>query len=153
VYKAHPLRLDAFDSGDGGPLGWVEAGRVRWAHGRAPAEHEPPHAALAHKLGGRTWPRVEIVMSHAGADGALVDALLARGGVAGIVVAATGNGTLHAALEQALARAARAGVQVRVASRCAQGRMQALQDARWRDADGLSPVKARVALMLELMRG
>ncbi len=35
VSKVHPLRLDAFESGDTGPLGWVEAGRVRWARGRA----------------------------------------------------------------------------------------------------------------------
>jgi hypothetical protein len=29
--------------------------------------------------------------------------------------------------------------------------MLALQDARWQDADGLSPVKARVSLLLELL--
>lgn len=150
VSKVHPLRLDAFDSGDTGPLGWVEAGRVRWAHGRAPAAQAPAHGALAQALEARPWPRVEIVLSHAGADGALVDWLV-QGGVAGIVVAATGNGTLHAALEQALARAAAAGVRVRVASRCPQGRMLALQDARWQNADGLSPVKARVSLLLELL--
>jgi L-asparaginase len=150
VSKVHPLRLDAFDSGDTGPLGWVEAGRVRWAHGRAPAAQAPAHGALAQALEARPWPRVEIVLSHAGADGALVDWLV-QGGAAGIVVAATGNGTLHAALEQALARAAAAGVRVRVASRCPQGRMLALQDARWQDADGLSPVKARVSLLLELL--
>lgn len=150
VSKVHPLRLDAFDSGDTGPLGWVEAGHVRWAHGRAPAAQAPAHGALAQALEARPWPRVEIVLSHAGADGALVDWLV-QGGAAGIVVAATGNGTLHAALEQALARAAAAGVRVRVASRCPQGRMLALQDARWQDADGLSPVKARVSLLLELL--
>ena len=150
VSKVHPLRLDAFDSGDTGPLGWVEAGRVRWAHGRAPAAQAPAHGALAQALEARPWPRVEIVLSHAGADGALVDWLV-QGGAAGIVVAATGNGTLHAALEQALARAAAAGVRVRVASRCPQGRMLAPQDARWQDADGLSPVKARVSLLLELL--
>lgn len=150
VSKVHPLRLDAFDSGDTGPLGWVEAGRVRWAHGRAPAAQAPAHGALAQALEARPWPRVEIVLSHAGADGALVDWLV-QGGAAGIVVAATGNGTLRAALEQALARAAAAGVRVRVASRCPQGRMLALQDARWQDADGLSPVKARVSLLLELL--
>jgi L-asparaginase/Glu-tRNA(Gln) amidotransferase subunit D len=50
-------------------------------------------------------------------------------------------------------RAVSVGVQVRVASRCAQGRMVMPGDARWRDAGGLSPVKARVALMLELMDG
>ncbi|MBS0291074.1 MAG: asparaginase [Proteobacteria bacterium] len=151
VSKVHPLRLAAFASGDAGPLGWVEAGRVRWAHGRAPEALAPSHAALLPGLDARAWPRVEIVLSHAGADGALVDWLVDKG-VRGIVVAATGNGTLHRGLEAALARAVAAGVAVRVASRCPEGRMLEIHDAPWRDADGLSPVKARISLMLELMQ-
>lgn len=151
VSKVHPLRLDAFESSDVGPLGWIEAGRVRWARGCAPQAGVPLHGALVPALDGVAWPRVDIVMSHAGADGRLVDCLV-HGQVQGIVAAATGDGTLHHALEAALARAAAAGVQVRVASRCPQGRMVSLRDAPWRDADGLSPVKARVSLLLELMQ-
>ncbi len=151
VGKVHPLRLDAFASGDGGPLGWVEAGQVRWAHGRAPLAQPPSHAALLPALGATAWPRVEIVTSHAGADGALVDWLVEKG-ARGIVATATGNGTLHKALEAALARAVAAGVAVRVALRCPQGRMLDVHDAPWQGADGLSPVKARISLMLELMR-
>ena len=150
VNKVHPLRLDAFDSGDTGPLGWVEAGRVRWARGRGPRADVPLWGELLPGLAAAAWPRVEIVMSHAGADGALVDWLV-QGGAQGIVVAATGNGTVHGALEAALSRAVAAGVRVRVASRCPQGRMLALHGMPWRDADGLSPVKARVSLLLELM--
>ena len=30
VQKVHPYRLDAFSSGDAGPVGFVEEGRVRW---------------------------------------------------------------------------------------------------------------------------
>lgn len=153
VRKVHPLRLDAFDSGDAGPLGWVEAGQVRWAHDRPPGAAwagQAAHAALVPVLGRLPWPRVEIVMSHAGSDGALVDWLVEKG-VHGIVAAATGNGSLHRALEAALARAAHAGVRVRVASRCPQGRMLELAGAPWRHAAGLSPVKARISLLLELM--
>lgn len=152
VAKMHPLRLDAFASGDGGPLGWMDAGPVRWAHGQAPQAQAPRHGGLAAQLGQRPWPRVQIVLSHAGADGGVVDALVAAGAVDGLVAAATGNGTLHQALEQALARAASAGVAVCVASRCPQGRMLALPaDAPWSSAPGLSPVKARISLMLQLM--
>ena len=122
VAKVHPLRLDAFASDDGGPLGWMEGSRVRWAHDRPPQPHEPLHGALARHLGERPWPRVPIVLSHAGVDGAWVDALRATG-VHGIVAAATGNGTLHEELEAALTRAAEAGVAVCVTSRCPQGRM------------------------------
>src|SRR3712207_8099178 len=52
------------------------------------------------------WPWVEIVHSNAGADGRAVD-LLAAAGVRGLVVAGTGNGSVHVALEQALLRATR----------------------------------------------
>lgn len=155
VSKVHPLRLDAFASGDGGPLGWVEGGQVRWAHGCAPQVLAPAHAGLAGRLGEggpwhMQWPRVAIVMSHAGVDGSVVDALVGAG-FAGLVVAATGNGTLHEALYPALLRAEQAGVAIRLASRCPQGRMLAQADERWADPLGLPPVKARISLMLELM--
>jgi len=105
---------------------------------------------LGRHLGERPWPRVPIVLSHAGVDGAWVDALRATG-VHGIVAAATGNGTLHEELEAALTRAAEAGVAVCVTSRCPQGRMLVPADARWCHASGLSAAKARISLLLELM--
>jgi len=67
------------------------------------------------------------------------------------VVAATGNGTVHRDLEAALRRAQSAGVAVVLATRCASGRVLARVDAPFPDSQGLSPVKARVALMLGLM--
>ena len=83
------------------------------------------------------------------AGAALVDAVVAQG-VAGIVAAGTGNGTLHHALEAALLQAQSRGVAVRRASRCAFGRVLA-QPADDLAATDLSPVKARIALQLELM--
>jgi L-asparaginase len=147
VQKVHPYRLDAFSSGDAGPLAVVEEGAVRsfraWPTGTAmdkPADlPEPAH-----------WARVEIVLSHAGASGAAVEALV-RQGVAGLVVAATGNGTVHYALEEALRAAQQRGVQVRRASRCIEGRVLPHSPGSIPVTD-LSPVKARIALMLELMR-
>jgi L-asparaginase len=56
------------------------------------------------------------VLNHAGADGAVVDALVTHG-VDGLVVAGTGNGTLSVALEALLSRAVRASVPVLRASR------------------------------------
>ncbi len=148
VAKQHTYRLDAFTSGDAGPLGYVEERAVRlvrpWPAGAAPA------GTLERVLGAARWPRVEIVTSHAGADGAVVEALLARG-VDGLVVAATGNGSVHADLEAALVRAQAGGVKVVRASRCAQGRVQDTPHDRLPHAGGLSPVKARIALLLELL--
>jgi L-asparaginase len=148
VQKVHSYRPDAFDSGDAGPLAYVEEGRLRvlraWPQGpalRNAVSLPDPDA----------WPRVEIVTSHAGAGASLVQSLV-KDGVAGIVVAATGNGTVHQALEAALLEAQSQGVAVRRASRCPQGRVLPQPGDRLQGADGLSPVKARVALMLELMR-
>ena len=48
-----------------------------------------------------TWPRVGVVYSHAGVDAGMVDAGI-RSGMDGVVVAGTGNGTVHAELEAVL---------------------------------------------------
>jgi L-asparaginase len=149
VAKVHPYRLDAFASGDAGPLGWVEAGRVRrlrdW-----PAGSNERAASLFARLSARApWPRVEIVMSHAGADASLVDALVATG-TRGVVVAATGNGTVHHALEAGLVRAHHGGVRIVRSTRCAQGQVLA-QTEDVLESTTLSPVKARIALMLDLI--
>ncbi|NMM76472.1 L-asparaginase [Acidovorax sp. SRB_14] len=152
VQKVHPYRLNAFSSGEAGPLGWVEEGTVRLAQNWPQAQMGKAHAALEKIAQGAQWPRVEIAMSHAGASGATVDALV-HSGVQGLVVAATGNGTVHAALQAALERAEGAGVAVRVASRCPLGQIVPGSPSTFIALPGLSPVKARVELMLELMEG
>jgi L-asparaginase len=97
-----------------------------------------------------SWPRVEIVTSHAGASGAMVDALVASG-AHGLVVAATGNGSLHSALEPALRRATAAGVPVLRCTRCAGGALVGVSDAMLPAAATLSPWQARIELMLSLL--
>ncbi len=154
VQKIHSYRLDAFSSGDAGPIGCVEAGDLRLFKNWPSRQEGWPSVALEKiaELGGDSnWPRVEIVMSHAGASGAVVEALLAQGGVRGLVVAATGNGALHHALEVALRKAQAAGVRVVRATRCLQGRVIPTAADAFADSKGLSPVKARVALILSLM--
>jgi L-asparaginase len=148
VQKVHGYRVDAFASGDAGPVAYVEEGRLRvlraWLQG-------VPAFEVASLPDAAQWPRVEIVVSYAGASGALVRALV-QDGVRGIVVAGTGNGTLHHALEAALLQAQQEGVAVRRTSRCLQGRVLPHAGDRLPVADGLTPVKARIALMLELLR-
>lgn len=153
VQKVHTYRLDAFDAGDAGPVGYVEEGEVRrmrdWPASKAGAalDRLPEDEAA--------WPRVEIVMSHAGASGALIHALRADGTAAsplrGLVLATTGNGTLHHALEAAALDAQQAGIAVLRATRCTQGRILPKLGDRLRDAGALTPVKARIALTLELL--
>jgi L-asparaginase len=153
VQKVHTYRLDPFSSGDAGPIGYVEEGAVRqlrnWpeAHAGYVQAAIKNIATLAKPV---DLPRVEIVMNHAGASGAIVQALLAQG-VQGLVVAGTGNGSLHYELEAALLKAQAAGVKVIRASRCLNGRVLPTAADQIPDSEGLSPVKARVKLILQLL--
>ena len=67
------------------------------------------------------------------------------------MVAGTGNGSLHADLQAALQAAERQGVRVALATRCG-GRVVPYPAQPFADRAGLSPVKTRLALSLELLR-
>ena len=145
--KVHTLQTGAFAGSDCGPVARLEGGVLRrfrdWPEGQA--------LGIAHiDAEPDRWPRVEIVLNHAGADGRLVDAVV-QSGAAGIVVAGTGHGTVSARLEAALARARDAGVRVARASRCAFGPVLAHDDADREAAGELSAVQARVELLLALL--
>jgi L-asparaginase len=151
VHKAFPYRVDAFTSGEAGPCGWVEEGQVRWARESVAGEGKGVYAALLHRLPtAEAWPWVEVICSGAGANGLAVDALV-HAGVKGLVVAATGNGSLHHALRAALLRAQQQGVCVRVGTRCGQGHSLVGPAGDFDGASGLSPIKARIQLVLDLM--
>lgn len=155
VQKMHPYRLDAFSSGEAGPAGWVEEGQVRWTRPlliqRSGMGLRLPESPLA-------WPRVEIVVNAVGIGGAVVRALCAEPSepdarVKGIVVAGTGNGTVNRDMETALTSARAQGIRVVMSSRCITGQLvqargMPVVDARYL---GLSVVKTRIALMLELL--
>ena len=159
VRKLHTYRLDAFGSGDAGPIAHIEEGRLRqhrpWPQGQALGLARLPVDAAS-------WPQVEVLMSHAGADGLLVNALRVAG-VRGVVVAGTGNGSLHHALEAALLEAQADGIEVLRSTRCPQGGVVEAADVAdagasaplarpgLRSAGSLTPVQARIELMLSLM--
>lgn len=153
VQKVHTYQLNAFSSGDAGPLGYVEEGFVRllrkWPVTPADKAYEAIKS-IANLTSIADWPRVEIVMNYAGCNGAVVDALVAQG-VDGLVVAATGNGTLHFALEASLLQAQASGVKVVRATRCLNGRVLPKAGDVIPDSNGLSPVKARIDLILTLL--
>ena len=150
VQKVHPYRVHAFTSGDVGPLGFVEEGKLRLTKKWPLALDGKALEAIKKIANLATWPRVEIVISHAGVTGAVVDALV-RDGVHGLVVACTGNGTIHYALEAALLRALYAGVKVVRSTRCPEGQVLPKPGDLFPDSLGLSPVKARISLMLDLL--
>jgi L-asparaginase len=159
VQKVHTYQLDAFDSGDAGPLGYVEEGALRLIRDWPVVPTDRSFSAIENIANNEDWPRVEIVLNYAGAGAAMVEALLAQAAsgspdvppLRGLVVAGTGNGSVHEALQAVLVRASAAGIAVVRASRCPRGRVLPRQDDVFPDSQGLSAIKARIALMLRLM--
>ncbi len=152
VVKTSTYAVDAFQSPEIGALGWVQDGRVEFQR-----RVVRPHTLATEFVIGAKWPHVEIVASYAGVSRIAVDAAVAAG-VRGIVVAGTGNGSIHASLQQALADAASQGVAVVRSSRVGSGHVMrngaAADDALgFISAGSLNPYKARVLLMLALAAG
>ncbi|RZT41912.1 asparaginase [Cupriavidus agavae] len=145
--KLHTSAVDAFGSPIAGPLGFIQDACVRFT--RTPVGLESPRLPVP-----ETWPMVEIVASYAQPGTVMVDALTSAG-AKGIVVAASGNGSIHETLAGALANAAGAGVAVVRSSRTGAGHVAI--PARPVPAAGifvsagdLNPCKARVLLLLAL---
>ena len=158
VQKNHPYQLNPFDTGEYGLVGVVEEMQLRLLGGWPRALPSRAVQSLPAQTDvGQAFPRVEIVFSHNGADGAMVRALCAPplfgdAPVQGIVLAGTGNGTVHRGLEAALQEAQSQGVTVVRTTRCARGRVLPRADGRGQEFPilELSPVKARIELMLQL---
>ena len=142
--KLHSGRLDAFGPRDGQALAHVSHGAVKltgaWPETLLGLEMPPL---------GTPAPWVEIVSSGTQADPRVVAALV-DAGVQGLVVATTGNGTVHDALQPALEAAQEQGVKVVRASRTAHGHIRDGHPNAVPNVGPLSPYKARAALMLQL---
>jgi len=145
--KLHGYRVDAFGSGDAGPVAVVEEGRLRSFR---PWPRPLLHRAVPASLPVHEWPVVEIVTSHAGARGATIDALVAAG-AAGIVIAGSGNASVHHELQAAAERAAAAGVRVVRASRCPMGGVVGAPAGQLPSYGALTPWQARIELLLDLL--
>ena len=156
VQKIHPYRLNPFDSGEAGPIGYVEEGVFRRIAAIPPAvsareEFDP------HRFCHIDSPRVEIIVSHSGVSGTVVRALLYASArepapLRGIVVAGTGNGSIHEDLEAALREAEQAGIWIWRTSRCTYGQL-VLGPASLTEeftASHVSAVKARIDMVLAL---
>lgn len=149
VTKTNTFRVHTFQSRDTGPLGYADAdGRIIW------------YLQPGRRHGGfdvrelTDLPRVDVVVTYAGADGALIDAAIAAG-ARGIVSAGSGAGRPTPGEDDALDRAVAKGVVVVQASRTGSGRVARSPKVRARGivtADDLLPWKARILLMLALTR-
>ena len=164
VQKIHPYRLDAFSSGDAGAMGYVEEGRVRWTrppHDRCnqtPCANQPAHA-LWHAITQTPpaqWPWVEVLHSHAGAQPRALQAL-AEAGVQGVVLAGTGNASLHHRLADAAQPLMAQGLPVVLSTRCSASQVVRSDQEEEEGPIALArcngmvlpPAKARVWLLLQ----
>ena len=147
--KVHGYRMQAFSAGDAGPLGVVEDGALRLFRNWPSA---PPHLAATQLPGPDRWPLVDIVTSHAGARAAVLDAVVAAG-AHGVIIAGTGNGSVHADLQAAAQRAVALGVVVRRASRCQLGGVVGSSADKLPSTGLLTAVQSRIELMLDLIAG
>jgi L-asparaginase len=149
VVKTSTYRVQTFRSFDFGALGHVDGDGPHFY--RAPLQAHMPDTPFA----GRDiadLPRVEIVCSYAGADGALVRAAVAAG-ARGLVSAGFAPGSPSPEQREAFIEAAQAGVVVVQCSRAASGRVaprRHLREAGIVAGEDLSPQKARILLMLML---
>lgn len=149
---------DAFSSGLSQPLAQMH--KEQWLL-REPSDQLPRNGRtpdLQTLLNTADWPRVEWVSNHASADGEMVMSLLAGSSKAkrplrGLVVAATGSGTISVGMENALIQARAVGVEVWVSSRCVWGQARFYEDKPYGVATSLNPAKAMVALSLSLLAG
>ena len=150
VVKTSTYRLQTFRSLDFGALGHVDGDGVYFY--RAPTRPHMPDTPFA-GLEITNLPRVDIVYSYAGADGALVEAAVAAG-ARGIVSAGFAPGTPAPLQREAFEHAARSGVVVVQCSRAASGRVaprRRLAETGIVAGEDLSPQKARILLMLMLL--
>lgn len=144
-----------------GPLGMCHEGQYRPLRERdtARACRAITRVELSSLLSASAWPRVEIVMNHAGADGRGVLAMLSSSAatsdtsaVRGIVLAGTGQGTCSERLDQALQQAKTQGVLVWRSTRATWGLARSVTGEAFAGVPW-SPVKARVAMMLAVLSG
>jgi L-asparaginase len=149
VSKNISNRVETYSSRDLGALGFVDDDRVTFY--RLPVrQHTRATPFDIRRL--RELPRVDIVYTYAGADGALIEAAVAHG-AAGIVIAGFPTGSATPVMDDTIRKVAGRGVPVVMTNRGGMGRVI---DKRAKEArplvfgDNLTPVKARILLMLAL---
>ena len=149
IQKVRGDQVDAFDSAPFPPMGFISNGLFEGTANALSADGIWPDVQQV--LQAASWPVVCVLLSHAMPDPRYLQWLCgADAGIDGIVVATTGSGTVHQLIEQQLLAAP--SLAIWRATRCAFSRLNATQADRlpW-PKKNLTPVQARIALMLNLL--
>ncbi len=147
VRKTISHRLESWNDGDLGDLGFVDHDGVDF-YRQSLRKHTTRSEFDVAKIA--ELPRVDIVYSYTGADGALIDAAI-QAKAQGIVTAAFPTGAVTPPQVDALHRAVAAGIPVVYAHRGGRGRT-GNRYPEFIEADTLPPPQARLLLMLALTR-
>jgi L-asparaginase len=149
VSKNISYRLETYSSRDIGALGFVDEDRVTFY--RAPTRHPAPFDVThLQKL-----PRVDVIYTYAGADGALMEAAIAQAKAEGLVIAGFPTGSGTPAMDVVTQRLVAKGIPVVMTNRGGMGRVIDTRPVEGRAliwGDNLTPQKARVLLMLALTK-
>lgn len=152
VTKTNTYRLETFQSGQLGFLGYVEPDQTVQYYRSPTRKHTTSSFFSSLKI--EQLPRVEIVYSYAGADGGLIRYMTNSKQYDGIVIAGTGAGRFSLDEEKALVEAVKNGLVVVRSSRVGNGRVVEIDhynECQFIHADNLLPQKARILLMLSLL--
>lgn len=150
--KTNTYRLEAFQSGQFGFLGYVDPdGTVQFY--RSPVRKHTINSCFSSAEISHV-PEVAIVYSYAGASGDMIRFINDSDKYHGIVIAGSGAGLFSTDEKNALVESVNKGITVVRSSRAGNGRVVDLKtfgDIGFISGDNLLPQKARILLMLSLM--
>ncbi|GEN82448.1 L-asparaginase 2 [Sporosarcina luteola] len=153
VSKTNTYRLETFNSGELGVLGYVDPDDSVQFYRMSVRKHTTSSEFAILPIS--DLPKVEIIYSYAGATGRTIRPLLDEERVDGIIVAGTGAGRCSEKEEVELIEAKKKGIQIVLGSRVMNGRVLPLERYKHLQAstsDNLPPHKARILLMLGLLK-
>jgi L-asparaginase len=152
VTKTLNWRVETFHTPDLGILGYADPDGTISIYRSSMRRHAPDTEFDVNHFKSKELPRVDIIFSYAGADGALIEAAVASG-ARGIVVAGHPPGQPTAGQRDALTKANEHGVLVVLSSRAVGRAIPRANDVKTTEfvvADNLNPMKARILAMLAL---
>lgn len=152
VTKTNTYRLETFQSGEFGYLGFIDPDKKIQFY-REPTRVHTIQSEFAF-LDMNALPDIEIIYSYAGATGHLIDYIAENTSYKGIITAGTGAGLIAPDELAAVKQAKEKGLYVVRSSRVGNGRVIAMDGYESYDfihGDNLLPQKARILLMLSLL--
>lgn|SRR5699024_2721948 len=153
VTKTHTYRVNTFQSGEFGLLGFIDPDDTVQYY-RQPTRCHTLNSEFT-TLNAGFYPKVDIVYSYAGATGELINLIVQSGQYHGIVIAGTGAGRFSKKEEEALYQARKNNIHIVRSSRGGNGRVIDIEPYKELNAisgDNLTPQKARILLTLSLAK-